>query len=151
MREPNLIAQSSFCREMNGVNFERQREWQRQKDVEATLLLCSRIRFIFMVAIKISRDQPLNCGLSTLVSSHIYWNTISRMTTMHAPKGNTALDTFCYLLIWPPCLGHRWQKKSLFSCFNNAYNSFSFIALLYWAMFEILQVKNILIVSSFDT
>ena len=66
-----------LCREMNGVNFERQREWQRQKDVEATLLLCSRIRFIFMVAIKISRDQHLNCGLSTLVSSPDYWNTIS--------------------------------------------------------------------------
>ena len=54
---------------MNGANSEPQREWQRQRDVGAIQRQCTRIRFIFMVAIKISRDQHLNCGLSTLVSS----------------------------------------------------------------------------------
>lgn len=58
----------SLCREMSGGNFKPPRELSHQKDGEVTRLPFSRIRFIFMEAIKISRDLHLNCGLSTLVS-----------------------------------------------------------------------------------
>ena len=53
---------------MSGGNFKLPRELSHQKDGEVTRLPFSRIRFIFMEAIKISRDLHLNCGLSTLVS-----------------------------------------------------------------------------------
>ena len=58
----------SLCREMSGGNFKLPRELSHQKDGEVTLLPSSKIRSIFMEAIKISRDLHLNCGLSTLVS-----------------------------------------------------------------------------------
>ena len=58
----------SLCREMSGGNFKLPRELSHQKDGEVTLLPSSKIRFIFMEAIKISRDLHPNCGLSTLVS-----------------------------------------------------------------------------------
>ena len=58
----------SLCREMSGGNFKLPRELSHQKDGEVTLLPSSKIRSIFMEAIKISRDLHPNCGLSTLVS-----------------------------------------------------------------------------------